>query len=354
MKLAVDSYRGLALADGPGRLDLSWTSDERDALEPELSQALAPVLADAARHIAIYPVGDPYGRARLSPAVARRFALGEDVDLVCGAGVGALVAATARAFATRRVAVLGSVYPDLPAWLARLGTAPVDPVDPVAGTLGPARADVVFLEHPSLRASADAPDPAAIVDLCRRGFEAVVVDESNANYMQAAESALGIAPMPPNLVVLRGLSKAYGMGGLRCGYAAGGRDAVARIAAALPPLQVSSLSLAAAEAILALPDAVEARLRDAIAQARRAACDALAAAGFPAPIASHPALPYLLYDPDADPLHRDAVARLARLGIHGKRHLVHDGATGALARFSAPMRADRRARLAALLGGGAP
>lgn len=352
MKLAIDSYRGLALADGPGRLDLSWTSDERDALEPELSQALAPVLADVARHIAIYPVGDPYGRARLAPVVARRFALADGVDLVCGAGVGALVAATARAFATRRVAVLGSVYPDLPAWLARLGTAPV--AEASLRTLGPAQADVVFLEHPSLRASADALDPGAIADLCRRGLEAVVVDESNANYLPAAASALRIAPMPPNLVVLRGLSKGYGMGGLRCGYAAGGCDAVARIADALPPLQVSSLSLAAAEAILALPDAVEARLRDAVARARRSACEAFAAAGVPAPIASHPALPYLLYDPDADPLHRDAVARLARLGVHGKRHVVHDGAPGALARFSAPMRADRRARLAALLGGGAP
>lgn len=349
MKLAVDSYAGLELFDEPGRLDLSWTSDERDALEPELSRALETVLSHAATHIGRYPVDDPFGSASLAPVIARRFGLEVgSFDLVCGAGVGALVATVARAFAHRRVAVLGKVYPDLPAWLSRLGTTPeiLRVREPTNGS-----ADVVFLEHPPLCADDEAIESNVVARLCGSGFEAVVVDESNGNYLPASASFVGLVPFFPNLVVLRGVSKAYGMGGLRFGCAVGGKDALSLVRNALPPLQVASLSSAAAGAILALPDTVEARLRVAVAAAKREALALLAASGLPKPIASHASLPYVLYDPDGDRDHREAVHRLARHGIVGKRHMVFDGQVRAVARYSAPMRPERRRRLAALLAG---
>ncbi|MCC5822648.1 MAG: histidinol-phosphate aminotransferase family protein [Phycisphaerales bacterium] len=59
-----------------------------------------------------------------------------------------------------------------------------------------------------------------------------------------------------NAVIVRTFSKAYGLAGLRVGYAAGGQETIDALRAAGGPFACSAVSLAAAEAALGLPEVV--------------------------------------------------------------------------------------------------
>lgn len=89
-----------------------------------------------------------------------------------------------------------------------------------------------------------------------------IVDEAYADYA-------GVSFMPwvserRNLIVLRTFSKAYGLAGLRIGYAAGYAETMARLAAFRLPWNVSSMSLVAAETAIADQEYV----RDVVARIR--------------------------------------------------------------------------------------
>ena len=89
-----------------------------------------------------------------------------------------------------------------------------------------------------------------------------IVDEAYADY-----AGVTFAPWAlerPNLVVLRTFSKAYGLAGLRIGYAAGHVELMARLAAFRLPWNVGSMSLVAAEA--AIED--QAYLKEVVAKIR--------------------------------------------------------------------------------------
>lgn len=95
------------------------------------------------------------------------------------------------------------------------------------------------------RLSAALPDALLMVDLAYTEF--------------AAEDLTPVALALPNTVIVRTFSKAYGLAGLRVGYAlggVGGEETIAAMRAAGGPFACSALSLAAAEAALGLPDAV--------------------------------------------------------------------------------------------------
>ena len=74
-----------------------------------------------------------------------------------------------------------------------------------------------------------------------------------APYLTPAGSAVRLVGRLDNLVVLRGFTKAYSLGGLRCGYALGPVGVIARLAAAQPLWPVSSLALAACVACVSEP-----------------------------------------------------------------------------------------------------
>ncbi|MEU8772379.1 histidinol-phosphate transaminase [Streptomyces sp. NPDC048606] len=80
----------------------------------------------------------------------------------------------------------------------------------------------------------------------------VVVDEAYHEYVRDAEvpDALTLRAGRPHLVVLRTFSKAYGLAGLRVGYAVGHPVAIAAIRKAFVPFGVSGLAQAAALAAL--------------------------------------------------------------------------------------------------------
>ncbi len=81
----------------------------------------------------------------------------------------------------------------------------------------------------------------------------VVVDEAYAEFVEAADyaSALPLVTRHPNLVVTRTFSKAYGLAGLRVGFAVADPGLIAVMERVRESFNVNALGLAAAEAALA-------------------------------------------------------------------------------------------------------
>lgn len=76
----------------------------------------------------------------------------------------------------------------------------------------------------------------------------VIVDEAYADF--AGETFIERAAELPNVLVARTMSKAYGLAGLRCGFAVGRPDVVEAIDKARGPYKVARLTAAAAAAAL--------------------------------------------------------------------------------------------------------
>lgn len=358
MPLANSSYRGLrTLADTGDLLNLAWTLDEQEYLGADLAALVAGELAAEAAgglpSVNDYAVQDPYGQAALGPAVEAL--LGPAVGrcgVSCGAGVGSLLHGLAALTRGRDLYVAGDVYPDLPHWVDRAGgrCRPAAPAG--AGPAEHARvargAALLLLDRPEV-AGGRAWTADAVRELCDRvapGGSTVVVDESYANYHPPAFTVAGVAAEVGNLVVLRGLSKAYWLGGLRLGYAVTSAAVTARIRAVLPPLQASPLSIRLGAAVLRLGD-VTGRLRDRIGTAKAETLRLLPGGGVRLARDAGRHLPYVLL-PDAD-----AQARLDRCGVLGKRQPYWSGAAAQLHhlhRLSVPLRPDRLAELGRRLG----
>lgn len=96
---------------------------------------------------------------------------------------------------------------------------------------------------------------AALADLLARVPEQVlvVVDEAYIEFVDAPglESALPLLARHPNLIVTRTFSKAYGLAGLRVGFAVAHPELIALMERVRESFNVNSLGLAAAEAALA-------------------------------------------------------------------------------------------------------
>ena len=118
----------------------------------------------------------------------------------------------------------------------------------------------------------------------------VLVDESYANYAPQDFSAAPLVASNQNLIVLRGVSKAYWLGGLRVGACIAPRSAEPLLKNLIPPLLASSLSLALCRRVIELGD-ITGRLRRRIQEARREAREALANFGLPAPSSASEFLP---------------------------------------------------------------
>jgi histidinol-phosphate aminotransferase len=80
----------------------------------------------------------------------------------------------------------------------------------------------------------------------------VVLDEAYNKYLEPAlkTDSIGWLAQFPNLVVTRTFSKAYGLAGLRVGYALGHPDVIDLMNRVRQPFNVNSISLAAAAAAL--------------------------------------------------------------------------------------------------------
>ncbi|MGW5453460.1 aminotransferase class I/II-fold pyridoxal phosphate-dependent enzyme [Nocardia sp. NPDC003979] len=95
----------------------------------------------------------------------------------------------------------------------------------------------------------------------------VVVDEAYIEFDRDNDrsAALRMAEEHPNLVVLRTFSKAYGLAGLRVGYAVGHGDLIGACRSMAMPFGVNRLAVAAAVASLGVVNELEAQVDSVIA-----------------------------------------------------------------------------------------
>jgi histidinol-phosphate aminotransferase len=134
--------------------------------------------------------------------------------------------------------------------------AVVSPNNPTGGVI--TRAELA-------RLSDALPDVLLMVDLAYTEF--------------AGEDLTPVALRLPNTVIVRTFSKAYGLAGLRVGYAAGGAETIAALRAAAGPFACSALSVAAAEAALGLPASVLSERVERVRTERVAISEVLEAQG---------------------------------------------------------------------------
>jgi histidinol-phosphate/aromatic aminotransferase/cobyric acid decarboxylase-like protein len=360
MVLAISSYKDLeGLADDQDLLRLVWTLDERAYLAVDLGEVVASEIKAEAHDdlpfVNSYFVQDPYGNGIMGAAVASFFAQSKwDCDVTCGAGVNSLLHAIAGLTKGRPMYVIGDVYPDLPHWVEQSGGRCVSRYGGSSGDghICKARAAgalLVLVERPSL--AADGFSLVQLRDLCDgvgRFSAIVVVDESYANYYPPSFSAVNIVSELKNLVVIRGLSKAYSLGGLRLGFCVTPSWLTEQVRAVIPPLLASSLSLRIGRAVLGLGDITK-LLRERIRTAKPQMMTLLEAGGITDAIPSCELLPYVFYR-ETD---LKAQRQLADRGIVGKLQPFWSERDLAMAnkyRLSVPLRPERMEHLKERIG----
>lgn len=113
----------------------------------------------------------------------------------------------------------------------------------------------------------------------------VVIDEAYVEYIRDGllPDSLALARDYPNVVVLRTFSKAYGLAGLRVGYAVGDPEVITALGKVYVPFTSSTISQAAAIASVLAADELLART-DAVVAERRRVSDELVRLGYTLPL----------------------------------------------------------------------
>ncbi|MEI7030030.1 Rv2231c family pyridoxal phosphate-dependent protein CobC [Streptomyces pratensis] len=216
-------------------------------------------IAASLTSLAAYPDGAP-ARA----AVAERHGLpAERVLLTAGAAEAFVL--IARSLPARRPVVVHPQFTEPEAALRAAGHT-VERVllraeegfrlDPAAV---PEEADLVVVGNPTNPTSVL--HPAALLERLARPGRTLVVDEAFMDVVPGEREALCGRTDVPGLVVLRSLTKTWGLAGLRIGYVLAAPETVGLLAEAQPLWPVSTPALAAAEACMeprALVEAAEA------------------------------------------------------------------------------------------------
>jgi histidinol-phosphate aminotransferase len=231
---------------------------------------LAARLADALGDLGRYP--DP-GPAR--SAVAARHGRPEG-EVLLTAGAAEAFVLLARALRPRRAICVHPSFTEPEAALTAAGIevervvlAPPFRLDP---ELVPADADLVVLGNPTNPTSVL--HPAEVIERLARPGRVLVVDEAFSDFTPGEPASVAARRGLPGLVVVRSLTKMWGLAGLRVGYLLGPEPLVAACAAAQPAWSVSTPALVAAQACSTPAAVAEA----AAAAAELARCrDALAA-----------------------------------------------------------------------------
>jgi histidinol-phosphate aminotransferase len=195
----------------------------------------------------------PDGRAARAAVAARHGLPPERVLLTAGAAEAFVL--LARALKVRRPVVVHPQFTEPEAALRDAGHT-VDRVllreedgfrlDPAAV---PEDADMVVIGNPTNPTSVLHP-AGAIAELARPG-RMLVVDEAFMDAVPGEREALAGRTDVPGLVVLRSLTKTWGLAGLRIGYVLAAPDTIADLERAQPLWPVSTPALAAAEACVA-------------------------------------------------------------------------------------------------------
>jgi histidinol-phosphate aminotransferase len=103
-------------------------------------------------------------------------------------------------------------------------------------------------------------DKADFIRLAETGVP-FIVDEAYIEYAGLGMSQVGLIKQYKNVMVTRTLSKAYGLAGMRFGYALGNKDVIGQISGALLPWNVGTIPMWAALAALEDKEGLEYRVK---------------------------------------------------------------------------------------------
>jgi histidinol-phosphate aminotransferase len=205
---------------------------------------LAEHIHSAVAGLAAYP--DP---AAATEAVARRHAR-PPAEVLVTAGAAEAFTLIARAFRPRRAVVVHPQFTEPEAALRaaghQVGRVVLGGEFRLDPALVPRDADLVMIGNPTNPTSVLHP-AAAITALARPG-RVLVVDEAFADCVPGEPESLAGARGVPGLIVVRSLTKTWGLAGLRTGYVLAAPAHVDALAQARPPWAVSSPALAAVQA----------------------------------------------------------------------------------------------------------
>ena len=175
---------------------------------------------------------EPESLAALEHAAARAYGLRDPACIVAAPGTQALIQLLPRVAPQPQITIVSPTYAEHAAAWAAAGTAVRH-----AGRVDGAACVVCNPNNPdgARHAPVDLLNQAAAMDL-------LVVDEAFADF----EPGLSLGPsLPrPNIVVLRSFGKAYGLAGLRLGFAILNPDAAAQLRTAMGPWPISGPAIA--------------------------------------------------------------------------------------------------------------
>jgi histidinol-phosphate aminotransferase len=192
----------------------------------------------------------PDGRAATRAVAGRHGRAAGETLLTSGAAEAFVL--LARAFAPRRATVVHPQFTEPEAALRDAGhqvhRVLLDPADGfrLDPALVPADADFVVVGNPTNPTSVLHP-AAALAALARPG-RTLVVDEAFMDAVPGEPASLAARRDLPGLVVLRSLTKMWGLAGLRIGYVLAARGTIDRLRRAQPLWPVSTPALEAAVA----------------------------------------------------------------------------------------------------------
>ena len=127
----------------------------------------------------------------------------------------------------------------------------------------PDEADLVIVGNPA--SPSGTLDPAGAILALRRPGRTVVVDEAFMDLVPGQRGSLVREPLE-DVIVVRSLTKALAIPGLRAGYAVASRALAARLRVVRPPWSANALALAALTAAAQRPEALAAAARRAAAE----------------------------------------------------------------------------------------
>ncbi|GLX97938.1 aminotransferase [Herbidospora sp. NBRC 101105] len=244
----------------------------RQGMPPEW---LREILISSMSEISAYPNAE-----RATRIVAEHHGRNPDEVLLT---VGAAEAFTllARVCATAKPVVVHPQFTEPEAALRAVGLVPDRVVLPepfvLDASLVPDEADLVMIGNPTNPTSVL--HPAATIAKLAREWRYLVVDEAFADCVPGEPESLASVRLP-GLVVVRSLTKTWGLAGLRIGYVIGPPELVAAMREAQPLWAVSTPALAAAEACVSpRAQAEAARWAEEMAGRRQVLADGLTALG---------------------------------------------------------------------------
>jgi cobyrinic acid a,c-diamide synthase len=282
---------------------------------------LSAIINDTTQDLAAYPNADAAGKA-----IAAAHAVTVDQVLPTAGGAEAFTL-LARAFRPDRPLIIHPQFTEPEAALIAAGHRPDRLILPPASNFQlradqlPVQADLIIIGNPTNPTSVL--HPAALLNSLRRPGRVVVVDEA---FMDAVpgEPETMIRDDLTGLLVLRSLTKTWGLAGLRAGYVIGEPKLIAALREQQPPWSVSTPALAAIIACLT-PDArsLAAAAADEIASRRTYLVEQLASVGLR--VACQPQAPFVLVDTGG--VRRDREPGWIRLALRDHGFAVRRGET---------------------------